>query len=146
MITRWAEREDLGEVYAMYIAALRETNEPHDEKKALDFMLMCWAKAPCILLIEDGNIIGFAGLNTYQPDISNERYIRDYMFYVKPSHRGIKAWRILCKAVQATADEFKLPFIGEHRLSGDIQQHIRLIKMAGAKPFAIMSVYGGKNE
>lgn len=145
MITRWAEKEDLDSVYVMYLSALRETKEPHDEKDALEFMLLCWAKAPCILLISGDSIVGFAGLNTYSPAINRKQvYLRDYMFYVSKPHRCLKAWRMLSKATQEVADKFKLTFVGEHRLQGTIKHHERLIRMAGAKPFAILSEYEGK--
>ncbi len=143
MMTRYAEKDDLPEVYVMYLEALTELNESHDEKDALDFILLCWSKAPCILLEKNGKVIGFAGLTTSCPQYDKKRtYLRDYMFYIKPAHRGIRSWRELCKAVQQTADRFKLPFVGDHRLQGTIKHHERLIRMAGAKPLAITSVYG----
>lgn len=141
---RYAEKDDLPEVYVMYLAGLKEIGEPHDEKDALDYMLYCWSVAPCILLESDG-IIGFAGLYTFAPAYNRKALsLRDYFFYIKPANRSIKSWRELCKAVQQTADKFNLKFIGEHRLSGDIPNHLRLIKMAGAAPKAIISVYGDK--
>jgi hypothetical protein len=139
---RYAEKEDIPQIFVMYLNALDELEEKYDEKKALDFVLSCWSKAPCILL-EDGGVIGFAGLNTYTPAYNNEVYLREYMFYIKPQFRGVQSWRSLCKAVQETADKFNLTFIGEHRLMGDLKHHERLIRMAGAKPKAIISVYGG---
>jgi len=143
--TRYAEKEDLPAVYVMYLEALKEIDEPHDEKDALDFMLYCWAKAPCILLMDNANIAGFAGLNTYAPSYDKKRQeLHEYMFFIKPSHRGIKAWRILCKAVQDVSDKFNLTFVGTHRLTGTIKHHERLIRMAGAKPLAVLSVYEGK--
>src|SRR5690606_3493350 len=110
-LTRYAEKEDLPEIYVMYLAGLREIKEPHDEQKALDYMLLCWSKAPCILLTNGDSIVGFAGLNTYTPAIDTTTYLRDYMFYIKPSHRGIGSWRKLCKAVQDASDKFNLTFV-----------------------------------
>lgn len=129
----------------MYLEALRELNEPHDEKDALEFMLFCWAKAPCIILEDDGNMVGFAGLNVFAPSYDKSRLeLHEYMFYIKAPSRGIRAWRVLCKAVQDVSDKFNLTFVGEHRLQGNIKHHERLIRMAGAKPKAIISVYGEK--
>jgi len=129
----------------MYLEALRELNEPHNEKDALDFLLYCWAKAPCILLMDNDSIVGFAGLNVYAPLYDKKRLeLHEYMFYIKPSHRGIRAWRMLCKAVQDVSAQFNLVFVGTHRLTGSIKHHERLIRMAGAKPQAIISVYGEK--
>ena len=129
----------------MYLAGMKEINEPHDEKDSLDFMLKCWSRSPCILLIDDGNIVGFAGLTTYVPENDKKSvYLRDYHFYIHPSKRGIKSWRMLARAVQSVSEKFNLPFFGEHRLQGDINHHLRLIRMAGAKPFAVLSMYGEK--
>lgn len=144
MKTRYAESEDLPQVYAMYISALQDLGEVFKEDLALDFMIRCWSKAPCILL-EDNGIIGFAGLNTFTVDISGKDFLREYMFYIKPPYRGIRSWRALSKAVQETADKFKLPFVGDHRLQGNINHHLRLIKMAGARPLSIQAIYGEHN-
>ncbi len=126
----------------MYIEAMDELGEAYDDNDAMEYILSCWSKAPCILL-DDGDIIGFAGLTTFAPCYDKKRaYLREYMFFVRPDKRGIKAWRTLTKAVQSVSDKFKLQFVGEHRLKGDIQTHLRLIKMAGAKPVAVTSIYG----
>ena len=129
----------------MYLEALKEIDEPHDEKDALDFMLRAWSTAPCVLLEKDGSIIGFASLYAYAPMYDKKRVeLHEIMFFISPPHRGIKAWRELSKAVRQVADKFKLTFVGEHRLQGNIKHHERLIRMAGATPKAIISVYGGK--
>ena len=148
MMTRYAEKDDLPQVYVMYLAGLSELQgkiAEVNEQKALNHVLECWSQAPCILLEKDGEIIGFAGLKTSSVPYSDMVVLRDYMFYIHPDQRGLKAWRTMCKAVQAVADEFKLNFIGDHKLTGSIQHHERLIKMAGAKPRSIISVYEAKN-
>lgn len=142
---RYAEKEDLPEVYVMYLAGLTEMGEEYDEKDALDFVLFCWSQAPCILLLKDGNIIGFAGLKTNTPAYNKSRiHLSEYLFYIQPANRGLKSWRMLCKATQEVSDKFNIPFVGTHYLSGDIPNHERLIRMAGATPKAILSVYGGR--
>ena len=146
MMTRVAEKDDLPEVYVMYLAGLVELKEGFNETDALDFMLLCWAKAPCVLLVENDTIIGFAGLTTASPQYDKKRiFLRDYMFYIQPPFRGIRSWRELCNGVQAVSDKFKLPFVGDHRLQGSIKFHERLIRMAGATPRSIISVYGENN-
>ena len=143
--TRFAEIDDLPIVCPMYFDALEELGEKYDPDDAMEHILACWSKAPCILLVDD-DIIGFAGLTTFSPCYDKKRaYLREYMFYVRPDKRGIRAWRTLTKAVQSVSDKFNIEFIGEHRLQGDISAHLRLIKMAGAKPIAITSTYGGHN-
>lgn len=148
MITRYAEKEDLPQVYVMYLAGLSELQDKIaevNEQKALNHVLECWSQAPCILLEKDGEIIGFAGLKTASIPYSDMVLLREYMFYIHPDHRGLKAWRLMCKAVQEVADKFNLNFVGEHLLQGSIQHHERLIRMAGAKPTAIASLYEVKN-
>jgi hypothetical protein len=146
MITRYAEFEELPLVFAMYVEALEEIGEKVVEQKALDMVVKCWSKAPCILLEKDGEIVGFSGLNTMDIPYNDMVVLRDYMFYIQPAHRGIRSWRTLCKAVKDVADNFKIPFVGEHLLTGDYNHHLRLIRMAGAKPRAIQAIYGGINE
>lgn len=149
MQTRYANKDDLPEVYVMYLEGLKELGNrafPVSEKKALEHVLLCWSKAPCILLTHEDKIVGFAGLTTCIPPYSEEAHLRDYMFFTKPSHRGIRSWRVLTKAVQEVSDRFKMPFIGELAVHGKIDHHKRLVRMAGAKPVSVLSIYGGKNE
>lgn len=143
---RYATPEDLPTVFKMYCDALKELGDEYEPQDAFEYMCRCYDHAPCILLEDDG-IIGFAGLYTYAPLYNRKKvYLREYMFYILPKHRGVKSWRSLCKGVQETADKFNLTFVGEHRLQGSIKHHERLIRMAGAKPYAIISTYGEKNE
>jgi len=128
----------------MYLAALKEIGEEYDEKRALDFMIRCYNQAPCILLIKNDKIIGFAGLWIHVPEYGTKKYLRDYMFYLRPDHRGISSWRSLCKGVQSVSDKFKLQFVGEHRLTTTLPKHLRMIEMAGAKPVAVLSLYEAK--
>lgn len=137
---RYAERNDLPQVYVMYLEGLKELKAKVNEKKALDYIIQCWSQAPCILLIDE-EIIGFAGLRTSITPYGDTVKLRDYMFYIVPEHRGLKAWRELGKAVREVADRFNLDFVGEHLLQGDLKHHERLIRMAGAKPVAISSLY-----
>lgn len=125
----------------MYLAALKELGEEHEEKRALDFMIRCYNQAPCLLLIKNDKIVGFAGLWLYVPAYGTKRYLRDYMFYIQPAHRGIRSWRELCKGVRDVSDKFKIPFVGEHRLTATLPKHLKMIEMAGAKPVAVLSMY-----
>lgn len=140
--TRYAEKDDLPLVYSMYIAALTERECKINENKAMGHVLFCWSQAPCVLLLKDEEIIGFAGLKTIAIPFNDVVVLGDYMFYIVPKSRGIKSWRTLCKAVQDVSDKFKLAFVGEHLLNTDIKIHLKMIDLAGAKPKAILSVYG----
>jgi hypothetical protein len=138
---RYADKNDLPQIYVMYLDALKERGEEYDEQRSLDYMLLSWSQAPCVLLCKGSDIIGFAGLYTYKPAHNHKVYLREYMFYIMPENRGVKSWRSLCRGVQDVSREFNLPFVGEHRLTGSIKHHERLIRMAGATPKAIISVY-----
>lgn len=143
MITRWADKEDLPQVFVMYLAALEEIGTKKiNEAKALDYVISCWNKAPCILLEKDGEVVGFAGLNTMDTPYNDVVRLTDFAIYIQPPHRSIRSWRSLCKAIHEVADKFKLNFVGENRLTVSVNQHLRLIKMAGAKPLAIQAIYG----
>ncbi len=88
---RYAEKEDLPQVYVMYLQGLQELGEEYDEKDAIEFLLSCWSKAPCVLLTQDDEIIGFAGLNTFCPAYNKKKvYLREYMFFISHEYRGIK--------------------------------------------------------
>lgn len=144
MITRWADIDDLPYVFVLYIQALRELDMPHDEQKAMMYVMECYNHAPCVLLEADGDIVGFAGLRTVDKPWGGGVHLEEYMFYVLPQRRGMKSWRMLCKAVQDVSDRFQLPFYGRHMLQSDIKTHERMIKAAGAKPVAFLAVYGGE--
>jgi len=148
MITRYAEKDDLPEVFVMYLAGIKEIQEhsfPVNESKALDTVIKGYNSAPCILLEDNGELIGFAGLKTTMPDYSDVVLLRDYMFYVHPDHRSLRAWRMMCKAVQDVADKFQLDFIGTHKLTDEIPKHERMIRSAGATPWAISAIYRCKD-
>lgn len=142
LFTRYAEKDDLPLVYSMYIAALAERESKINENKAMEYVLFCWSQAPCVLLLKEEEIIGFAGLKTIAIPFNDVVVLGDYMFYIVPKSRGIISWRTLCKAVRDVSDRFKLAFVGEHLLDTDIKTHLKMIELAGAKPKAILSVYG----
>lgn len=117
MKTRYAMREDLPEVLEMYLAGLEEIKEsivPINAQKCADVVLGSWLRAPCILLEKNNEIIGFAGLCSYLPAYSDAVVLREYLFYIKPGMRGVKAAKALSDAAQAAADELKLPLFMSH--------------------------------
>lgn len=143
---RYAEKEDLPEVYVMYLEALRETGRRYNDAKALDYVLLCWSQAPTILLEKEQQIIGVAGLSTSTTPYGYDVSLTDYVIYVRPEYRSIKTWEALTKAIQGVSDRFQIPFIGDNLISGDIKAQERLIRRAGAKPIAIKAIYEAKHE
>ena len=145
MITRYAEKEDLPEVYAMYIEFLegKYSKDQIDENACLDVVLQAWARAPCILLEKKSKIIGFAGLNTLVAEGTNVVYLREYCFFVQPKHRSVKAALKLSKAAREVSDTFKIPLLFSHRLGlENISMRSKLLKKLGYKISAIEVSYG----
>lgn len=122
MKTRYAMREDLPEVLEMYLAGLEEIKDripPYIPAKCADVVFESWLRAPCVVLEREesgseAEIIGFAGLTTYVPAYSDQVILREYLFYIAPEYRSIKAAKALSNAVQATADELGLPLYMSH--------------------------------
>lgn len=103
MNIRYAKEEDLADVLGMYLSALAEIKdyalEPSLEKCA-DEVYFSWADAPCFLLEKDGKTVGFAGLKRVTPDYTEQSILSEYMFYIKPEARAVKAAKMLSDAVK----------------------------------------------
>ena len=146
---RYADEKDLPQVLAMYLDALKEINDQNirpNPVKCARQVVDSYNRAPCVLLEKQGDIIGFAGLDTNIPIYSDDAYISEYMFYVKPGNRSIKMAKMLSDAVQAVADKFKLPLYFSHILYGlGVDHKEKFLKRWGYKPLAVNCVYEVKH-
>lgn len=141
IVTRYAMREDLAEVLEMYINSLIEINdyiEPISPKKCAETVMQSWLRAPCILLVKLGQIIGFAGFSSAIPKHSDSVILEEYMFYIKPEHRSLKAAKVMSDASIKMADELKLPLYMSHMLKGhDANIKDKFLKRWGYETLAI---------
>lgn len=139
--TRYAMREDLAEVLDMYITALHEIKEylePIAEEKCAQVVLKNWIAAPCILVEVNGEIVGFAGMRSCIPEYSNENILSEYMFYIKPEHRSVKAAKALSDAAKSAAKECGVNLYMSHFIkTSDDKTKVKFLKRWGYDPISI---------
>jgi GNAT superfamily N-acetyltransferase len=144
--TRYAMREDLAEVLEMYISALKEIQdyiEPISEDRCSKTVFENWLRAPCVLLEKAGQIIGFAGFNSAIPEYSESTILREYMFFIKPEHRSVKAAKTLSDTAKKTADSVGLPLYMSHMVfEHDVNKKANFLKRWGYKVLNIGVKYG----
>lgn len=115
--SRYAEQGDLADVLEMYMAALEEIKDyitKPDLDQCAETVFKSWSGAPTILIELAGKIIGFAGLRAFKPHHSGQTCLTEYMFFIRPAMRSLRAAKALSDAVQAVADKFKLPLYMSH--------------------------------
>ena len=133
--TRYADFDDLETVLGMYMQALTEIKEyvatPNPDK-CRNVVYRAWSCAPCVLVEQDNEIVGFAGLSTATPEHSDVPFLREYMFFIKPENRSTKLARYLSEAVKAVADKFKLPLSMSHMVfDHDVSKKDKFLKRWG---------------
>lgn len=113
-------------------------------EKCAKTVLYSWAQAPCVILERAGQIIGFAGLRTFIPAHTDDPALTEYMFYIEPESRSMKAARALSDAVKAVSDKFKIPLMFTHYLNGStVENKEKFLRRWGYKPYAVQCYYGG---
>lgn len=68
-----------------------------------------WQEAPVFLLKDKNLIVGFAGTALDSFYWSSEKFLTDYMVYILPKYRSIKAVGLLYKAMKDYAKSNNLP-------------------------------------
>lgn len=149
MRTRNADESDLSTVYKLYMAALQEIKEyvlQPDAEKCAGVVARAFYSAPCVLIELNGEIIGFAGLQRVTPAYSNEKHLEEYMFYIKPEHRSLKAAKALSDGAKAVANEQQLPLYMRHMVkTSDVSNKEKFLRRWGYRPDALLVRYeGGK--
>ena len=147
MITRHATVEDLPTVYRFAWRGFRELKDSLTEKPDPDLIwklvLKSHKQAPAVILEDDGEIIGVWGLMTAYPSWSHDYYMADYMLYILPEHRTLKAIKLMVKAVKDIADKHKITFKQHYVIRGSLKLQIRIFMMMGFKVSAICGDYRG---
>lgn len=151
MKTRYAERKELADVLELTWRGYKELEDiaPVTYKPDLiykDIILPSWHRAPCVLLEKDNEIIGMWGLTTYRVHGSAESILADYMFYILPEYRSIKAVEALKKAVLDVADQFKLNMKLTYLFTDKKDAHIRLFEKVGFRITGVQGVYEGNKD
>ena len=147
-MTRYADIEDLPIVCWLCIMALEELADQlpakPDPDRVIDAILSDWACAPCIILENQGEIIGFYGLTTYRPKYSNDTVLGDYMLYVKPDKRNYKALVLLSIAARDVADKFGLALDLNFITPANLNIKTRFLEKMGAKITGVKGLYDGR--
>lgn len=145
--TRYATYKDLPTVCKLTLEGFRELKETAPEsvnpEKLVDWVHEAFNQAPCVLLEKNNEIIGMWGLCTLIPKWSNDPVLGDYMLYIIPEHRSLKAIQILTKAVKDTADSFNLPLRLNYLINDKFDAHKRLFEKMGFKASGIIGIYKG---
>lgn len=146
MIVRHATPEDLPTLYKLCWAGYRELSPPErvDPDLLWDWVVEAFHQAPQLILVKDGQIIGFWGLCFIKAAWSYDRMLADYMFYILPNHRSLKASRLLVQAVKGIADSFNLTFRQSYLFKGKLALHIRIFQMMGFSVSGLIGFYKGK--
>ena len=147
MLIRYAEEKDLPTVYKLCWAGQRELKEIIPERVDPDLLwnwiLKAYSQAPQVLLEKDGEIIGLWGLCTMQAAWSYDAVLADYMFYVLPEHRSLKATKRLKDAVCSVADQHKLTLRLSYLFTGKMPLHARIFAMMGFTVRGFIGFYKG---
>lgn len=121
MIIRHALLGELPIILGYYMDALDELKHQTltpDINKCAEEVLQSFNSAPCIVLDDKGDLFGFAGMRCVVPQYSNEPFLEEYMFYIRPDKRSMKAAKMLSDGVQRLADDNGLDLYMRHGLNG----------------------------
>jgi hypothetical protein len=149
--TRYAELKDLAEVLELTWRGYKELESIAPVKYKPDLLykeviLPSWRRAPCVLLEKENQIIGMWGLTTYRVHGSTDSILADYMFYIIPEHRSLKAVEALKKAVISVADQFNLNMKLSYLFTDKKDAHIKLFEKVGFKVTGVLGTYEGNKD
>ena len=147
MLVRYARESDLPTVYRMSWAGYKDLKDVAPERVDPD-LLWKWVntaykQAPQVLLEKDGEIIGFWGLCLTRAAWSYDTLLADYMFYIRPEHRSIKATKALVRAVKDVADQLNLTLRLCYLFKGKLPVHVRIYHMMGFSVSGLVGFYKG---
>lgn len=145
--TRYAEQKDLATVYRLVWAGYRELKDviPDDVDPDLlrNWVNEAYRQAPQVLLEKDGEIIGVWGLCTIKAKWARNYLLADYMLYILPEHRSLKAITTLKKAVCDVADKHNLTLRLSYLFKGKLPLHVRIFTMMGFDVCGLIGFYKG---
>lgn len=144
MLIRQATSDDIHEIIRLYKAGLEELGH-NDWKESLlvKKVTESFVTAPCFLLVNDGIIVGMAGLCLVTISHSGVASLQDYMFFVEEEYRSPKTLKILVDATKDFALENNFPLRICFLVSDDLPLKARVLEKYG---FAVYAVNGTFNE
>ena len=89
--------------------------------------------APCFLLEDNGEVIGFAGLTVTTFFWSDEKHLSDYMIFIKPEHRNWNVANLLYSAIIEFANLHGLPLHISYICLDRHDARLRMMKRLGFK-------------
>lgn len=146
--TSFATMEDLPFVASLCIMGLEELGSALpcrvSSEKLLNSILQFWANAPCILLKNGSDIIGFYGLSAYVPFYSEDAVLGDYMLFILPKYRSYKAARRLSVAAREFAQSKKMCLELNFITPAKALLKARFLENMGAQIIGVKAVYDGR--
>lgn len=104
-----------------------------DEQAILRGIARNYHLAPCLLLEDDGEVIGFAGLTMTTFFWSDEKHLSDYMIFIKPEHRNWNVANLLYSAIIEFANLHGLPLHISYICLDRHDARLRMMKRLGFK-------------
>lgn len=146
--TCFAALEDLPFVAEMCIMGVEELGSALpcrvSSEKLLGSILKFWANAPCILLKNGSEIIGFYGLTAYKPFYSEDAVLGDYMLFILPKFRTYKAAKMLSLAARDFAKSKAMCIDLNFITPAKALVKARFLENMGAKITGVKAVYDGR--
>lgn len=103
-----------------------------------------WERAPCFLLKDGEDIVGFYGLMFSTPYCNPDPVLQDYMFYLLPKYRKLSNINLLTKSARDFSDSIGLPLFLNYQITKDLETQARLYKQSGFKINSITGVYSNE--
>lgn len=135
-MTRKATPEDFPLMLEFYKSGLDELGEEWLESCLVNKIVNSYKIAPSFIYKD----VGFAGFTIVTVSHNGKQVLADYMFYVRPEHRSIKATKALVNAAQDFAGEHDLTLRVEFFTQGNLEAKSRMLEMHGLQPKGIIGV------
>lgn len=118
-----ANYEDLGEIIGLCTDWAKESGKDKeiDVVVGSEFIIDNWKEAPILIHKEDpeGDILGFVCLQMDKIWWNGQDFLSDYMWYIRPEHRGQGIFKKLVNAVKDLGKLNKIPVVLTFLSHGD---------------------------
>ena len=139
---REATAKDIPYILDLYRAGLEELGESNIiESMLLRKIVNSFHLAPCFLLEKCGTMVGMAGFTVVTSSQNGTASLADYMFYIKPEHRNIKAIKSLVVEAVKFSNENDLPLRLDFVTDASVASKARLAEMCGLTVKGVICEY-----